>query len=68
MAEQQEGNLDAELKASRDELVARTSIILASFSLSANVMKLQELLCKYTLLMYCACLAGGFVLFHCVKP
>ena len=44
MAEQQEGNLDAELKASRDELVARTSIILASFSLSANVMKLQELI------------------------
>ena len=44
MAEQQEGNLDAELKASRDALVVRTSIILASFSLSANVMKLQELL------------------------
>ena len=44
MAEQQDGNLDAELTASRDEVVARTSIILASFSLSANVMKLQELL------------------------
>ena len=43
MAEQQEGNLDDELKASHDELVARTSIILAYFSLSANVMKLQEL-------------------------
>lgn len=43
MAEQQEGNLDDELKPSRDELVARTPIILGSFSWSANVMKLQEL-------------------------
>ena len=43
MAEQQEGNLDDELKASRDELVARTSIILAYFSFNAIVMKLQEL-------------------------
>ena len=52
MAEQQEGNLDDGLKASRDELIARTSIILASFSLSANVMKRQEIAVN----TFCGCI------------
>ena len=43
MSEQQGGTLDSDLQASRKELITRTSSLLASFSLSANVVKMKEL-------------------------